>query len=217
MFFEDVLRDFFGIGTHSRKELTEKVAHAATGLDFEMAIAAHENWMLRLQAFLEGTSTEVFASEQICFDDRCDLGKWIYSTGRAKLGSFPGFTALQGHHKMFHYAASNVVALAQAAKPMKPTKCWKCSLPSTRRKWCVTCNISAPWCARPGKAAPTPATEPLAPRAFTLALLAPVGSAPRAGLARRRAALAQSPESQNRVPPKSASAVRALRGCWVPR
>lgn len=114
MFFENVLRDFFGIGTHSRKELTEKVAHAATGLDFEMAIAAHENWKLRLQAFLEGTSTEVFASEQICFDDRCDLGKWIYSTGRAKLGSFPGFTALQGHHKMFHYAASNVVALALA-------------------------------------------------------------------------------------------------------
>ena len=163
MFFENVLRDFFGIGTHSRKELTEKVAHAATGLDFEMAIAAHENWKLRLQAFLEGTSTEVFASEQICFDDRCDLGKWIYSTGRAKLGSFPGFTALQGHHKMFHYAASNVVALPRRAKPMKPTKCWKCSLPSTRRKWCVTCNISAPWCARPGKTAPTPATEPLAP------------------------------------------------------
>ena len=49
MFFENVLRDFFGIGTHSRKELTEKVAHAATGLDFEMAIAAHENWKLRLQ------------------------------------------------------------------------------------------------------------------------------------------------------------------------
>ena len=116
MFFENVLRDFFGIGTHSRKELTEKVAHAATGLDFEMAIAGHENWKLRLQAFLEGTSTEVFASEQICFDDRCDLGKWIYSTGRAKLGSFPGFTALQGHHKMFHYAASNVVSLNQAGK-----------------------------------------------------------------------------------------------------
>ena len=116
MFFENVLRDFFGIGTHSRKELTEKVAHAATGLDFEMAIAAHENWKLRLQAFLEGTSTEVFASEQICFDDRCDLGKWIYSTGRAQLGTFPGFTALMGNHKMFHYAASNVVALAQAGK-----------------------------------------------------------------------------------------------------
>lgn len=97
------------------KELTEKVAHAATGLDFEMAIAGHGGSCV-CKPFLEGTSTEVFASEQICFDDRCDLGKWIYSTGRAKLGSFPGFTALQGHHKMFHYAASNVVALAQAGK-----------------------------------------------------------------------------------------------------
>ena len=49
-------------------------------------------------------------------DDRCDLGKWIHTAGRAKLGAFPGFTALQGHHKMFHYAASNVVALTQAGK-----------------------------------------------------------------------------------------------------
>ena len=116
MFIENILKNFFGIGSGDQKELGKKVARSASSLDFETAIAAHENWKLRLRAFLEGSSSEKFVAEEICFDDRCDLGKWIYSSGRAKLGTFPGFTALIGHHKMFHYAASNVVALAQAGK-----------------------------------------------------------------------------------------------------
>lgn len=116
MFMENILRNFFGMDVQDRKALAQKVAHSASDLDFETAIAAHENWKLRLQSFLAGRSTETFVAEEICFDDRCDLGKWMYSTGRAKLGTFPGFTALIGHHKMFHYAASNVVALAQAGK-----------------------------------------------------------------------------------------------------
>ena len=116
MFLDSVLKNFFGIGAAPKKELADEVARAAVNVDFEMAIAAHENWKLRLQSFLAGRSTETFVAEEICFDDRCDLGKWMYSTGRAKLGTFPGFTALIGHHKMFHYAASNVVALAQAGK-----------------------------------------------------------------------------------------------------
>lgn len=116
MFLDSVLKNFFGIGAAPKKELADEVARAAVNVDFEMAIAAHENWKLQLQAFLEGRSTEHFVAEEICFDDRCDLGKWIHTAGRAKLGAFPGFTALQGHHKMFHYAASNVVALTQAGK-----------------------------------------------------------------------------------------------------
>ena len=116
MFIENILKNFFGIGSGDQKEMAKKVARSASSIDFETAIAAHENWKLRLRAFLEGSSSEKFVAEEICFDDRCDLGKWIYGTGKTQLGSFPGFTALVGHHKMFHYAASNVVALAQAGK-----------------------------------------------------------------------------------------------------
>ena len=98
------------------------MAKIVNTVDIDMAIASHENWKYRLQAFLDGRSTEKFVAEEICFDDRCDLGKWIHGTGKAKLGNFPGFTALQGHHKMFHYAASNVVALAQAGKTEEANK-----------------------------------------------------------------------------------------------
>ena len=104
-------------GSASPMGLDAKSAAAVLAeIDIDTAIAAHENWKLRLQSYLNGNSTENLQADVVCLDDRCDLGKWIYSTGRAKLGSFPGFTALQGHHKMFHYAASNVVALAQAGK-----------------------------------------------------------------------------------------------------
>lgn len=52
----------------------------------------------------------------ICFDDRCDLGKWIHGPGVRRLGRYPGFTALRENHRMFHYSASNVVAVAQAGR-----------------------------------------------------------------------------------------------------
>jgi hypothetical protein len=44
------------------------------------------------------------------------LGKWIHGSGKAKLGQYPGFTALMSHHKMFHFAASNIVALQSRGK-----------------------------------------------------------------------------------------------------
>lgn len=110
------LKSFFGSSNERDSELAGNVASAAKTLDIDMAMSAHENWKLRLSAHLEGKSTERFSAEEICFDDRCDLGRWIHGDGKARLGNFPGFTALMGHHKMFHYAASNVVSLAKAGK-----------------------------------------------------------------------------------------------------
>lgn len=114
-------KNFFGASTID-SELNAVVGASMEGLDIQTAMAAHENWKLRLQACVEGTSSEKFSPETICFDNQCDLGKWIYSKGQAKLGRFSGFTALLEHHKMFHYAASNVVALSQAGKQTEARK-----------------------------------------------------------------------------------------------
>lgn len=107
---------FFGESdaTATRPPSTVDMQEAMIGLDIDTAKVAHENWKLRLLAYLEGQSSEDFAPEQICFDDRCDLGRWIHGQGRTQLGKFPGFTALTSHHRMFHYSASNVVALKKA-------------------------------------------------------------------------------------------------------
>lgn len=109
------LRNFFG-SSELDSELNSLIGKATDGLDIQTAMAAHENWKLRLMAYLEGNSSEQFSPEVICFDNHCDLGQWIHGKGQAHLGNFSGFTTLLEHHKMFHYAASNVVALSQAGK-----------------------------------------------------------------------------------------------------
>jgi Chemoreceptor zinc-binding domain len=117
----DFIRRFFGSSEHST-ESDEFIRAVDDGLDLRAAVAAHENWKIRLDAYLAGQSSEDLRPEVICFDDRCDLGKWIHSTGKARLGRLPGFTALLSDHKQFHYAASNVVALAKAGKKLDALK-----------------------------------------------------------------------------------------------
>ena len=114
-FLSSLFGNFLGSGKHSQTDV-DQARSALDDLDIQVAISAHENWKNRLQAYLDGTSKEVFDANVVCFDDRCDLGKWIHSSGKAKLGQYPGFTALMSNHKMFHFAASNVVALQSRGK-----------------------------------------------------------------------------------------------------
>ena len=115
------LRKFF-FDSKDSSQLAEVASAVNEGLDLNAAISAHENWKMRLDLYLGGKSTEDLRAEAICFDDRCDLGKWIHSTGKARLGRLPGFTALLSDHKQFHYAASNVVALSKAGKLAEAAK-----------------------------------------------------------------------------------------------
>jgi len=115
------IKNFFG-SSEMDSELGALIGTATDGLDIQTAMIAHENWKLRLQAYLEGRSNEQFSPEVICFDNHCDLGQWIHGKGQAHLGNFSGFTSLLEHHKMFHYAASNVVALSQAGKEAEAHK-----------------------------------------------------------------------------------------------
>jgi Chemoreceptor zinc-binding domain len=114
-FLSSLFGGFFGLGKQSQEEI-DFAQSALHDLDIKVAVSAHENWKNRLQAYLDGTSKEVFDANVVCFDDRCDLGKWIHSSGKARLGQYPSFTALMSHHKMFHFAASNVVALQVRGK-----------------------------------------------------------------------------------------------------
>jgi Chemoreceptor zinc-binding domain len=114
-FLSAIFGGFFGSSKQSQADI-DKARAALSDLDIQVAIAAHENWKNRLQAYLDGTSKEVFDATVVCFDNRCDLGKWIYSSGQAKLGKYPGFTALMNNHKTFHFAASKVVFLQSRGK-----------------------------------------------------------------------------------------------------
>jgi Chemoreceptor zinc-binding domain len=113
-FLNSLFGSFWGSGKPQSE--IDVARHALNDLDIQAAITAHENWKNRLQDYLNGTSQEVFDANVVCFDNRCELGKWIHGSGKAKLGKYPGFTALMSHHKMFHFAASNIVALQSRGK-----------------------------------------------------------------------------------------------------
>jgi hypothetical protein len=107
----------------SQMGLDAKSANAILAeIDIDTAIAAHENWKLRLQNYLNGNSTENLQADIVCQDDRCDLGKWLHGPGGQRLGKYPAFTVLVARHKYFHLQASNVVALAQANNKEQATK-----------------------------------------------------------------------------------------------
>jgi hypothetical protein len=117
------LRRFFGgdpavLGRQWRAE----AARAAEGLDIEAAMAAHLRWKEQLQTQITGrpgadpAAPAPLDRDRVCRDDRCDLGHWIHGPGRARLGTFPGFTELLAHHRMFHHVAGNVLALDAAGQ-----------------------------------------------------------------------------------------------------
>ncbi len=88
-------------------------------IDVDTAISAHENWKIRLQNVLDGTSTERLDPERVCMDDQCELGKWLHGAGQKRLGKYPAFSVLLARHQFFHAQASTVLALAQAGDKAK--------------------------------------------------------------------------------------------------
>jgi Chemoreceptor zinc-binding domain len=82
-------------------------------IDIDSAISAHQNWKVRLSSVLAGTSSEDLKPEIVCLDDRCDLGKWLHSSGKMRMGHLPAFSMLIARHKQFHTEASTVLATAK--------------------------------------------------------------------------------------------------------
>ena len=90
-----------------------------TEIDIDGAIASHEGWRLKLQDMVNGASQEVMRPERICQDDRCDLGRWLYGTGKVRLGHYPAFEMLVARHKYFHLQAAEVVSAFQSGEQQK--------------------------------------------------------------------------------------------------
>lgn len=77
-------------------------------MNFDDAIAAHIKWKVRLGQFIDGISTERLKSENVCKDDLCDLGRWIYGEG-SKYSAAPHYKDLVSKHANFHRCAGEVV------------------------------------------------------------------------------------------------------------
>lgn len=89
------------------------------GLNFKTAVDAHMKWKVRLESYINGTSTEQLQVAVVCRDDQCPLGKWIYSTGGERFGFAETFVEMKSRHADFHRCASEVLASAQAGEREK--------------------------------------------------------------------------------------------------
>lgn len=115
---------FFGFGHSDQAAIMaqESARRASQSLNIEVSIAAHENWLTRLETYLAGRSHEELEPAQIACDDKCELGHWIYGDGKKYLGEFAAFQDLQATHKMFHFKASSIVSLHQANRTQEAEK-----------------------------------------------------------------------------------------------
>jgi len=86
------------------------------GLNFKTAVDAHMKWKVRLESYINGTSTEELKVEVVCRDDQCPLGKWIHDKGGEKFGFSETFFDMKAHHAHFHRCAGDVLAAAQSGK-----------------------------------------------------------------------------------------------------
>ncbi|MEZ4361488.1 MAG: CZB domain-containing protein [Kofleriaceae bacterium] len=78
------------------------------GLNFQTAIEAHMKWRERLEAVINGTSTEKIDPETIFKDDQCVLGKWIIGDGKV-YEQLPQFHELRATHTHFHHVAARIL------------------------------------------------------------------------------------------------------------
>ena len=85
------------------------------GLDFMAAIEAHIRWKIRLENYIEGTSTEKLDIAVVGADNMCALGKWIYGEG-AKYNGNPLFEEIRQIHAEFHKGAAKIIMMADAGQ-----------------------------------------------------------------------------------------------------
>jgi methyl-accepting chemotaxis protein len=88
-------------------------AAASQAVDFDAIIEAHNGWKQRLrQAIANDAEARKLQPDEVCKDNLCALGKWIYGAGR-KFEGDPEYGPLRHSHAEFHQCAADVIRLAQ--------------------------------------------------------------------------------------------------------
>lgn len=79
-------------------------------MNFDDAVKSHSAWKMKLSAYIKKPDGSL-NSDEVCLDNKCELGKWIYSEG-SKFSSHAEFSILKTEHARFHKAAADVVKKA---------------------------------------------------------------------------------------------------------
>ncbi len=77
------------------------------------AIRVHQDWKRKLSEVIEGG--QIPDRRTVCVDNRCDLGKWLYTEGR-RLEGAKAYKLLKEKHKRFHASIGKVLDLVEQKK-----------------------------------------------------------------------------------------------------
>jgi len=102
----EALGGWLGLTAGKKEEIKQEIS-------IMDAITAHIKWKVRLQDYLNGTSTEQLDPMVICRDDQCALGKWIHGPALKHFHEHQAFHKLRADHAQFHFVAGTVVKKAQ--------------------------------------------------------------------------------------------------------
>ncbi len=81
-------------------------------MNFDDAIKAHSAWKMKLSNYISNPDKSL-KHEEVCLDNKCELGKWIYSDGD-KYNKESEFITLKNEHAKFHKAAAEVIKKADS-------------------------------------------------------------------------------------------------------
>ena len=81
--------------------------------DFDAIIDAHQSWKQKLRSAISGGSELQLDANEVCKDNVCALGKWIYSAGK-EYEHLPEYEPLRQSHASFHTCAADILKKAQS-------------------------------------------------------------------------------------------------------
>jgi hypothetical protein len=104
---------------HILSETADDAEAEVAGLNFQSAVASHQNWKVRFRAMIESGIVEALDPKMIAQDNQCAIGKWIYGPAKEKYGSHPLYEKLRGDHAFFHTCASRVLVMILRGEKQK--------------------------------------------------------------------------------------------------
>lgn len=95
-------------------------------MDLDHALEAHVLWKVKFRmAMLEQGAVDAEAAGRV---DGCDLGRWLQTEGRERLGGLGAFAECEARHRDFHAAAGRVARainagrIEEASRLLKPSE-----------------------------------------------------------------------------------------------
>jgi methyl-accepting chemotaxis protein len=85
----------------------------SSDVDFDAIIDAHQAWKQKLRNAIGGGSEKNLDPNEVCKDNACALGKWIYSAGK-EFEHLEEYEPLRHSHAEFHVCAADILKKAQA-------------------------------------------------------------------------------------------------------